>query len=141
MNNFNITLLINLKRVNNIEYLTGLIEDSCYNCNASYFYIDHELMGINKYISRHNRIINIIFTKEDDLYNFIKFIKTQKYIEIESIYDYDDILYYSKNYIKNMDNNFNSLNSIDNITKIEKIKENYSKIYKILPISHIKIIE
>jgi hypothetical protein len=141
MNNFNITLLINLKRVNNIEYLTGLIEDSCYNCDASYFYIDHELMGINKYISKNNRIINIIFTREDDLYNFIKFIKTQKYIEIESIYDYDDILYYSKNYIKNMDNNFNSLNSIDNIRKIEKIKENYSKIYKILPISHIKIIE
>lgn len=141
MNNFNITLLINLKRVNNIEYLTGLIEDSCYNCDASYFYIDHELMGINKYISKNNRIINIIFTREDDLYNFIKFIKTQKYIEIESIYDYDDILYYSKNYIKNMDNNFSSLNSIDNIKKIEKIKENYSKIYKILPISHIKIIE
>lgn len=141
MNNFNITLLINLKRVNNIDSLTGLIEDSCYNCNASYFYIDHELMGINKYISKHNRIINIIFTREDDLCNFIKFIKTQKYTEIESIYDYDDILYYSKNYIKNIDNNFNSLNNIDNIIKIENLKKNYSKIYKILPISHIKIIE
>lgn len=141
MNNFNITLLINLKRVNNIDILTGLIEDSCYNCNALYFYIDHELIGINKYISKNNRIINIIFTREDDLYNFIKFIKTQKYIEIESIYDYDDILYYSKNYIKNIDNNFNSLNNIDNITKIENLKKNYSKIYRILPISHIKIIE
>ena len=141
MNNFNITLLINLKRVNNIDSLTSLIKDSCYNCNASYFYIDHELIGINKYISKNNRIINIIFTREDDLYNFIKFIKTQKYTEIESIYDYDDILYYSKNYIKNIDNNFNSLNNIDNITKIENLKKNYSKIYRILPISHIKIIE
>jgi|TARA_B110000858_G_scaffold9900_1_gene10305 hypothetical protein len=141
MNNFNITLLINLKRVNNIHCLTSLIEDSCYNCNASCFYIDHELIGINKYISKNNRIINIIFTREDDLCNFIKFIKTQKYTEIESIYDYDDILYYSKNYIKNIDNNFNSINNIDNITKIENLKKNYSKIYTILPISHIKVIE
>ena len=99
-----------------------------------HIFIYHELMGINKYISRHNRIINIIFTKEDDLYNFIKFIKTQKYIEIESIYDYDDILYYSKNYIKNMDNNFN-FNSIDNITKIEKIKKIIVKYIK-FTISH-----
>ncbi len=141
MNNFNITLLINLKRVNNIDNLTGLIEDSCYSCNASYFYIDHELIGINKYISKNNRIINIIFMREDDLCNFIKFIKTQRYVEIESIYDYDDILYYSKNYIKNIDNNFNSLNNIDNITKIEKLKKDYRKIYTFLSISHIKVIE
>ena len=104
MNNFNITLLINLKKVNNIDNITSLIVDSCYDYNASYFYIDHELVGINKYILKNNRIINIIFVAEDDLYNFIKFIKTQNYIEIESIYDYDDILYYSKNYIKNINN-------------------------------------
>ena len=79
--------------------------------------------------------------REDDLCNFIKFIKTQRYVEIESIYDYDDILYYSKNYIKNIDNNFNSLNNIDNITKIEKLKKDYRKIYTFLSISHIKVIE
>lgn len=138
MNNFNITLLINLKKVNNINNATNLIRDACYNCNASYFYIDHELMGINKYIIKNNRIINIIFSQEYDLCNFIEFIKTQKTIEIETIYDYDNMIYYSKNYVKNIDNNFCSVDNLHDIINIEKCKNIYKNIYNILSISHIK---
>ena len=119
---YNIAINIKLKNNLNVSGNENLIYDIANNLNSKHIYYDYELEGINKYIKKNNKIMIIEFENNNDLYNFIKIIKTIKIIIIDYIYYENNIIYASKNYLNNLNDNFISKNEL--INKIEKNKLN-----------------
>ena len=68
----------------------------------------------------------------DNLINYIEFIKTLREIEIESIYNNDNIIYGSKKYIKTLDKNFVDPIIIENNILKNKVNPHYEQIFKSL---------
>ena len=119
---YNIAINIKLKNSSNISNNENLIYDIANNLNSKYIYYDYELEGVNKYIKKNNKIMIIEFENNNDLYNFIKIIKTIKIVIIDYIYYENNIIYGSKNYLNNLNDTFISKNEL--INKIEKNKLN-----------------
>ena len=119
---YNIAINIKLKNNSNVSGNENLIYDIANNLNSKDIYYDYELEGVNKYIKKNNKIMIIEFENNNDLYNFIKIIKTIKIIIIDYIYYENNIIYASKNYLNNLNDNFISKNEL--INKIEKNKLN-----------------
>ena len=129
---YNIAINIKLKNNSNVSSSENLIYDIANNLNSIYIYYDYELEGINKYIKKNNKVMIIEFENNNDLYNFIKIIKTIKETIIDYIYYENNIIYGSKNYLNNLNDSFISKNEL--ITKIEKNKLNndFKEIFNIL---------
>ena len=119
---YNIAINIKLKNNLNVSGNENLIYDIANNLNSKYIYYDYELEGVNKYIKKNNKIMIIEFENNNDLYNFIKILKTIKIIIIDYIYYENNIIYGSKNYLNNLNDTFISKNEL--INKIEKNKLN-----------------
>ena len=119
---YNIAINIKLKNNSNVSGNENLIYDIANNLNSKDIYYDYELEGVNKYINKNNKIMIIEFENNNDLYNFIKIIKTIKEIIIDYIYYENNIIYGSKNYLNNLNDTFISKNEL--INKIEKNKLN-----------------
>tara|TARA_B100001094_G_C17859697_1_gene636814 strand:- start:118 stop:516 length:399 start_codon:yes stop_codon:yes gene_type:complete len=119
---YNIAINIKLKNNLNVSGNENLIYDIANNLNSKYIYYDYELEGVNKYIKKNNKIMIIEFENNNDLYNFIKIIKTIKETIIDYIYYENNIIYGSKNYLNNLNDTFISKNEL--INKIEKNKLN-----------------
>ena len=119
---YNIAINIKLKNNLNVSGNENLIYDIANNLNSKYIYYDYELEGVNKYIKKNNKIMIIEFENNNDLYNFIKIIKTIKETIIDYIYYENNIIYGSKNYLNNLNDSFISKNEL--INKIEKNKLN-----------------
>tara|TARA_B100000035_G_scaffold315246_2_gene334679 strand:- start:57 stop:455 length:399 start_codon:yes stop_codon:yes gene_type:complete len=119
---YNIAINIKLKNNLNVSGNENLIYDIANNLNSKYIYYDYEVEGVNKYIKKNNKIMIIEFENNNDLYNFIKIIKTIKETIIDYIYYENNIIYGSKNYLNNLNDTFISKNEL--INKIEKNKLN-----------------
>ena len=118
---FSIAINIKIKNNTNLSSCENLIYDIANNLNNINIYYDYELEGINKFIKKSNKIMIIEFDNKNNLYNFIKIIKTikefMKEFTIDYIYNEDIILYASNKYLNNLQNNFVSKNELINRIK------------------------
>jgi hypothetical protein len=134
---YNIAISMNLKNLSNHLELENLIYDCGNNCNSTNIYNDYELQGINKYIKKNNKIIILDFEEEDDLINFLIFIKNQiqdmtQNITIDYIYINNDIIYGTKKYLNSISNTLFDKNLLlDKISK-NKLNSSYKKIINLL---------
>ena len=119
---YSIAINIKLKNNSNVSSSENLIYDIANNLNSKYIYYDYELEGINKFIKKNNMIMIIEFDNKNDIYNFIKIIKTLKELIIDYIYYENNIIYGSKKYLNNLNDDFINKNEL--INKIEKNKLN-----------------
>ena len=132
MTDFTIYLVINLKKNRNIEELKMLIKEGAYNCNCVSEYFNHETEGINCEIKKNNIIYAVEFDNINSLYNYIEYIKSLNIIEIESIYNYNEIIFGSKNYIKSLNTSIIDPEKIKEKISKNKILPQYKKLYKLL---------
>jgi hypothetical protein len=107
---YNIAISMNLINLSNHLELENLIYDCGNNCNSTNIYNDYEIEGINKYIKKNNKIIILDFEEENDLINFLNFIKNQiqniiQNIRIDYIYVDNNIIYGDNKYINVISNN------------------------------------
>ena len=125
------SIAINIKVKNNINASSceNLIYDIANNLNNNNTYYDYELEGINKFIKKNNKIMIIDFDNKYNFYNFIKIIKTIKEVLIDYIYFEDNILYASKSYLNNLNNNIITKDEL--INRIENNKLNLDLKFKI----------
>lgn len=129
---FNISININLRNNSNITYLENLIHDAAINCNNTNSFEDFELEGINKHIKKNIKAIILEFDYIDDICSFIKFIKFIKELTIEYIYNENNILYCTNNYLNNIDPNLHSKTELINIIEKNKNLNKFKKIYNCL---------
>tara|TARA_R110002012_G_C11449503_1_gene591566 strand:- start:392 stop:790 length:399 start_codon:yes stop_codon:yes gene_type:complete len=132
MTDFTIYLVINLKKAKNIEALKSLMKDGAYNSNCTTEYFSHETEGKNCEIIKNNIVYAVEFNNIVDLLNYIVYIKTFEKIEIESVYDNNEIIYGSKNYIKSLDQNMINPEIIKQKINKNKLLSQYKKIYNLL---------
>ena len=129
---YNIAINIKLKNSSNISNNENLIYDIANNLNSKYIYYDYELEGVNKYIKKNNKIMIIEFENNNDLYNFIKIIKTIKIVIIDYIYYENNIIYGSKNYLNNLNDNFISKTELINNIEKNKLNNDFKNIFNLL---------
>ena len=130
---YSIAISMNLKNLSNHLELENLIYDCGNNCNSTNIYNDYELQGINKYVKKNNKIIILDFEEEDDLINFLVFIKNQiQNITIDYIYVNNEIIYGNKKYINSISKDvFDKNLLVDKISK-NKLNSRYTKIINLL---------
>jgi len=132
MTDYTIYLILNLNKIKNIETIKCLVKDAANSSNCESEYFTHETEGINNKILKNNIIYVINFTDIINLINYIEFIKTLREIEIETIYNNDNIIYGSKKYIKTLDKNFIDPIIIENNISKNKVNPQYKQIFKSL---------
>ena len=136
---YSISIMTDLKTTNSICYNNELLKNIASNIPNSLLYNDYELSGINNYV-KNNFCSTIIEINSEDIsalsniVNIIELIIHIKDLTIEYIYNDNNILYCSKKYINNLDQNYVSKKTI--LKKIEENKNNetYSSIYKALKV-------
>lgn len=98
---YNIEISFNLIKNSNVTKILEMIKQYAYKFNCQDIYNDYEL-EMNQQFKRSHCVITINFEKTDILYliEFLKFIKTQKYLYIETIYNEisNKIIYTSQYY-------------------------------------------
>jgi len=112
---YSISLRLDIKKVSNHNDLEMLIYDIGNNLNATNLYSDFELSGRDNYIKNNFKIIIIELDNKNDFIYLIKLIKSLNEIEIEYIYDDNDIIYGDKKYLSNLDLNQNKESIIKKI--------------------------
>ena len=136
---YSISIMTDLKTTNSICYNNELLKNIASNIPNSLLYNDYELSGINNYV-KNNLCSTIIEINSEDIsalsniVTIIELIIHIKDLTIEYIYNDNNILYCSKKYINNLDQNYVSKKTI--LKKIEENKNNetYSSIYKALKV-------
>ena len=126
---FSISIIIKLKNDKNHFFLESIVNEAAENCNKINLYKDHELEGINKHIKKHNLIIIIEFEIQNDLINFIKFIKTIKELQIESIYINNTILFATDKYLNSVNTMLHDKNKLIKTIKSNQQQEQYKDLY------------
>lgn len=136
---YSISIMTDLKTTNSICYNNELLKNIASNIPNSLLYNDYELSGINNYVKNNFSSTIIEINSEDisalsSIVNIIELIIHIKDLTIEYIYNDNNILYCSKKYINNLDQNYVSKKTI--LKKIEENKNNetYSSIYKALKV-------
>jgi len=128
---FSISLRLNLKKTSNHIELEKLIYEIGYNCNASNIYSDYDLYGVNNYIKNNFKIIIIELNNSELLLNFMKLINDFNKVEIEYIYDNNEIIYADRKYLYNLEMIQNKNILLDKIEKNAKLIK-YKKIYNLI---------
>ena len=136
---YSISIMTDLKNTNLISYNNELLKNIASNIPNTLIYTDYELSGINNYV-KNNFCSTIIEINSEDIsalsniVTIIELIIHIKDLTIEYIYNDNNILYCSKKYINNLDQNYVSKKTI--LKKIEENKNNetYSSIYKALKV-------
>jgi len=131
---FSISLILNLKKINNISITESIIYNAAINCEVINKYEDYELEGINKHIKNNNKIIILEFESSNNFINFLRFIKSVNNINIEYIYIDNNILYAKQSYINKLDREMYSKKKINEIINNNKKSNNKDiiNIYKTL---------
>ena len=134
---FSLSIISDYKNNNAITYTNELLENIASNIPNSLVYTDYEVSGTNHYIKTNtsSTIIEIDdtnITNITNIINIIELIMPIKELQIEYIYDDNNILYCSKKYLNNLNKNLHDKSSI--IKKLEDNRKdiNYSKLYKTL---------
>lgn len=136
---YSISIITDYKNTNLISYNNELLKNIASNIPNSLIYNDYELSGINNYI-KNNYCSTIIEINSEptiainNIVNIIELIIHIKELNIEYIYNNNNILYCSKKYVNNLDENLHSRKDI--LKKIEENKKNtiYNSIYKALKV-------
>jgi hypothetical protein len=77
-------------------------------------------------------IMIIDFDNKNDIYNFIKIIKTLKELMIDYIYYENNILYGSSKYLNNLNDSFITKNELINKIEKNKLNNDFKEIFNIL---------
>ena len=134
---FSLSIISDYKNNNAITYNNELLENIASNIPDSIIYTDYEVSGINNYIKTNTSSTIIEIDTESNIamtniINIIELIMPIKELQIEYIYDDNNILYCSKKYLNNLNKNLHNKSTI--IRKLEDNRKdnNYSKLYKTL---------
>lgn len=134
---FSLSLISNYKNNNTITYNNELLQNIASNIPDSLLYTDYEVSGTNKYIKTNttSTIIEIDAPTNEAIKNIISIIELIipiKELQIEYIYDDNNILYCSKKYLNNLNKNLHNKDTL--IKKLEDNRKNtnYSNLYKTL---------
>ena len=134
---FSLSLISNYKNNNAITYNNELLQNIASNIPDSLLYTDYEVSGTNKYIKTNttSTIIEIDAPTSEAIKNIISIIELIipiKELQIEYIYDDNNILYCSKKYLNNLNKNLHNKHTL--IKKLEDNRKNtnYSNLYKTL---------
>lgn len=130
--NYSISIIINLKKNNNITNTYDLVIDIAKNCNTTNIYEDYELNGINNYIKTNNTIIIFDFESSKNIEDFLTIIVSLKSISIEYIFNENIIIYASNKYLNNLSKSLHNKKTIMETIDNNKKNSNYCKIYKLL---------
>ena len=134
---FSLSIISNYKNNNIITYTNELLQNIASNIENSIIYTDYELSGTNNYVRTNtsSTIIEIDALDEiaiENIITIIELIIPIKELQIEYIYNDNNILYCSKKYLNNLNKNLHNKSTI--IKKLEENRKdiNYSKIFKTL---------
>jgi len=133
---YTISININLKNNINSESTKNLLIECAFNLNLINYYFDYDLEGVNNHIKKNNEIIIIEFEELNNMINYINFIINIENIEIEYVYDDNNILYGSKKYLNSLkDDNQDKKKLLETINN-NKNNIEYNKLYKSLKIKN-----
>jgi len=134
---FSLSLISNYKNNNSITYNNELLQNIASNIPDSIIYTDYEVSGINKYIKTNTTSTIIEIDAPDyiainNIISIIELIIPIKELQIEYIYNDNNILYCSKKYLNNLNKNLHNKDTF--IKKLEDNRKitNYSNLYKTL---------
>jgi len=134
---FSLSLISNYKHNNSITYNNELLQNIASNIPDSIIYTDYEVSGINKYIKTNTSSTIIEIDASDNIainsiISIIELIIPIKELQIEYIYNDNNILYCSKKYLNNLNKNLHNKDTL--IKKLEDNRKNtnYSNLYKTL---------
>jgi len=134
---FSLSIISDYKNNNAITYTNELLQNIASNIPESIIYTDYELSGINNYIKTNTSSTIIEIDTENtnalaNIINIIELIMPIKELQIEYIYDDNNILYCSKKYLNNLNKNLHNKSLL--IKKLEDNRKNsdYCQLYKTL---------
>jgi hypothetical protein len=134
---FSLSIISDYKNNNAITYTNELLQNIALSIPESIIYTDYEVSGINNYIKTNTSSTIIEIDAENtntltNIINIIELIMPIKELQIEYIYDDNNILYCSKKYLNNINKNLHNKSSL--IKKLEDNKKNinYCQLYKTL---------
>ena len=131
---FSVSIISDYKNNNTITYTNELLQNIASNIPNSLIYTDYELSGINNYIKTNtcSTIIEIDSTSLASIITIIELLLPIKELQIEYIYDDNNILYCSKKYLNNLNKTLHNKSTL--IKKLEDNRKNanYSELFKIL---------
>lgn len=131
---FSLSIISDYKNNNAITYNNELLQNIASNIPDSIIYTDYEVSGTNNYIKTNtsSTIIEIDSSNIAIIISIIELLIPIKELQIEYIYEDNNILYCSKKYLNNLNKNLHNKSTL--ITKLEDAKKNilYSELYKTL---------
>jgi len=134
---FSLSIISDYKNNNAITYTNELLQNIASSIPESIIYTDYEVSGINNYIKTNTSSTIIEVDAENtnaltNIINIIELIMPIKELQIEYIYDDNNILYCSKKYLNNINKNLHNKSLL--IKKLEDNKKNinYCQLYKTL---------
>lgn len=131
---YTISININLKNNMNNESTKNLLIESGLNLNLINYYFDYNLEGINNHIKKNNEIVIMEFEELNNIIDYINFIINIENINIEYIYDDNNILYGSKKYLNSLRDNNQDKNNLLKIINNNRNNMEYNKLYKSLKV-------
>ena len=131
---YTISININLKNNINNESIKNLLIESGLNLNLINYYFDYDLEGINNHIKKNNEIIIIEFEELTNIIDYINFIINMQNINIEYVYDDNNILYGSKKYLNSLKDNNQDKKKLLEIINNNRNKIEYNKLYQSLKV-------
>ena len=131
---YTISINIDLKNNINSESTKNLLIESGLNLNLLNYYFDYELEGINNHVKKNNEIIIIEFEELNNIIDYINFIINMQNINIEYVYDDNNILYGSKKYLNSLKDNNQDKKKLVEIINNNKNNMKYNKLYKSLKV-------
>jgi len=134
---FSISLLSDYKNNNAITYNNDLLQNIASNIPDSIIYTDYEVSGINKYIKTNTSSTIIEIDAQNtiaitNIISIIELIMPIRELQIEYIYHDNSMLYCSKKYLNNLNNNLHSKSSIIKTIENNKKNTNYNNLYNTL---------
>ena len=134
---FSLSIISDYKNNNAITYTNELLQNIASSIPESIIYTDYEVSGINNYIKTNTSSTIIEIDAENtnaltNIINIIELIMPTKELQIEYIYNDNNILYCSKKYLNNLNKNLHNKDTF--IKKLEDNRKitNYSNLYKTL---------
>tara|TARA_Y100000022_G_scaffold177431_1_gene167327 strand:- start:136 stop:537 length:402 start_codon:yes stop_codon:yes gene_type:complete len=131
---YTISININLKNNINSESTKNLLIESGFNLNLLNYYFDYDLEGINNHIKKNNEIVIMEFEELNNMIDYINFIINIENINIEYVYDNNNILYGSKKYLNSLRDNNQDKKKLLEIIDNNRNNMEYNKLYKSLKV-------
>tara|TARA_Y100000389_G_scaffold67509_1_gene63819 strand:+ start:2749 stop:3150 length:402 start_codon:yes stop_codon:yes gene_type:complete len=131
---YTISININLKNNINSESTKNLLIESGFNLNLLNYYFDYDLEGINNHIKKNNEIVIMEFEELNNMIDYINFIINIENINIEYVYDNNNILYGSKKYLNSLRDNNQDKKNLLKIINNNRNNMEYNKLYKSLKV-------